>query len=153
MQPNQLSSLALGVCFLWGHLRFITSKGARWFYWDIQRTRSTEPFQPVQLCKCIWTSRALWGWTCRERNAAWVMSSEADWSVSWAQKEQHDWVLMLFNWLSGRTSSHNSSWDSNLALPAGVCPPVWCIELTFTDTRVGTDAPGSPQLQRNLVDQ
>lgn len=156
MQPKQLSSLALGVCFLWGHLRFIPSKGARWFYWDIQRTRSTEPFQPLQLCKCICMSWALWGWTCGERNAAWVMSSETDWTVSWAQKEQRERRLSsngeplhaaLFNWLSGRTSSHNSSWDSNLAPPAGddrgssSCP--WCIELT----RVSTDAPGLPQLQ------
>lgn len=160
MQPNQLSCLALGVCFLWGHLRFITSKGARWFYWDIQRTRSTEPFQPVQLCKCICMSWALWGWTCRERNAACVMSSDTDWTVSWTQKEQRERRVScnaeplhatLFNWLSGQTSSHNSGWDSNLPLPAGdgrgLSSCLWCIKLTFTETRVRTDAPGLPQLQ------
>lgn len=43
MQPNQLSCLALGVCFLWGHLRFISSKGTQWFYWNIQRIITIGP--------------------------------------------------------------------------------------------------------------
>lgn len=144
MQPNQLSCLALGVCFLWGHLRFITSKGALWFYWDIRRTRSTEPFQPVQLCKCICMSWALWGWTCRERNAACVTSSETDWTVSWTQKEQHERRVScnaeplpaaLFTWLSGQTSSHNPGWDSNLPLPAGDGRGLSSCLWTFTETR------------------
>lgn len=117
MQPNQLSCLALGVCFLWGHLRFITSKGVRWFYWDIQRTRSTEPFQPVQLCKCVYMSWALWGWTCRERNAACVMSSETDWTISWTLKEQlAQWSDQLAQMGLGLKPCSSSRWRQGFVL-------------------------------------
>lgn len=117
MQPNQLSCLALGVRFLWGHLRFITSKGVRWFYWDIQRTRSTEPFQPVQLCKCVCISWALWGWTCRERNAACLMSSETDWTVSWTQKVQlAQWSDQLTQLGLGLKPCSSSRWGQGFVL-------------------------------------
>lgn len=136
MQLNQLSCLALGVCFLWGYLRFITSKGARWFYWDIQWTRSTEPFQPVRLCKCICMSWALWGWTCRERNAPCVMSSETDWTFHEHRRSNTSdkWAVMLSHFMQHSLTgsvvrpAHTPRAGTQTFLvqsaTAGDCPPV-----------------------------
>lgn len=140
MQPNQLSCLALGVCFLWGHLRFITSEGD---FIEIYRGPEAPSHSSLYNCVNVYVWVELYGDEPAGREMQLVLCHLKQTEPFGEHRRS--------NGLSGQTSSHNSGWDSSLPLPAGdgrgLSSCLWCIELTFPETRVRTDAPGLPQLQ------
>lgn len=133
MQLKQLSCLALGVCFLWGPLRFITSKGD---FIEIYRGPEVPSHSSLYNCVNVYVWVELYGDEPAGRDMQLVLchlkqtepfrehrsNASGEWVVMWSHFMQHSLTGSVVG--PAHTTQAETQTFLFQLVTAGVCPPV-----------------------------